>query len=136
MTNSVFDDIFVVLFNYVRLVFSNFLMLPFIKVGVTLENSHINSSLCFRHSSNCNSCLIIFNFYTILSFGWFSYCFRQQKNQPDLFSDWFLYLSVLLVRTDTSLVRMKGLEPPRRWHWFLRPARLPIPPHPHIMYDK
>ena len=31
-----------------------------------------------------------------------------------------------------TLVRMKGLEPPRRWHWFLRPARLPIPPHPHI----
>lgn len=30
------------------------------------------------------------------------------------------------------MVRMKGLEPPRRWHWFLRPARLPVPPHPHI----
>ena len=29
------------------------------------------------------------------------------------------------------LVRMRGLEPPRRWHWFLRPARLPVPPHPH-----
>lgn len=27
---------------------------------------------------------------------------------------------------------MKGLEPPRHWHWFLRPARLPVPPHPHI----
>ena len=37
-----------------------------------------------------------------------------------------------LVRTDTSLVRMRGLEPPRRWHWFLRPARLPVPPHPHF----
>ena len=45
--------------------------------------------------------------------------------------EWYLY--VLLVRTDTSLVRMKGLEPPRRWHWFLRPARLPVPPHPHIL---
>ena len=30
------------------------------------------------------------------------------------------------------LVRMKGLEPPRRGHWFLRPARLPVPPHPHV----
>ena len=27
---------------------------------------------------------------------------------------------------------MRGLEPPRRWHWFLRPARLPVPPHPHF----
>ena len=31
------------------------------------------------------------------------------------------------------MVRMKGLEPPRFWHWFLRPARLPVPPHPHIL---
>lgn len=30
------------------------------------------------------------------------------------------------------MVRMKGLEPPRRWHWFLRPARIPIPPHPRL----
>ena len=31
---------------------------------------------------------------------------------------------------------MKGLEPPRRWHWFLRPARLPVPPHPHFLMTK
>ena len=30
------------------------------------------------------------------------------------------------------MVRMKGLEPPRRWHWFLRPARIPIPPHARL----
>ena len=56
-----------------------------------------------------------------------------QKNQPDLFSDWFLYQFCSIVRTDTSLVRMRGLEPPRRWHWFLRPARLPVPPHPQVL---
>jgi hypothetical protein len=29
------------------------------------------------------------------------------------------------------LVRMRGLEPPRcRHHRLLRPARLPVPPHP------
>ena len=52
---------------YVRLVFSIFLILPLIKVGVTLENSHINSSFCFKLSSNCISCLIIFITDTILS---------------------------------------------------------------------
>ena len=31
---------------------------------------------------------------------------------------------------------MRGLEPPRRWHWFLRPARLPVPPHPHFLMTK
>src|SRR5687767_5222142 len=30
------------------------------------------------------------------------------------------------------LVRMRGLEPPRcHHHRLLRPARLPVPPHPH-----
>ena len=62
---------------YVRLVLSNFLMLPLIKIGVTFENSHINSSLCFRHSSNSSSCLIIFTLNTILSF-WMT--ILQQKN--------------------------------------------------------
>ena len=52
---------------YVRLVLSNFIILPFTTIGVTLENSHINSSRCFRHSSNSSSCLIIFIFSTILS---------------------------------------------------------------------
>lgn len=28
-------------------------------------------------------------------------------------------------------MRMTGLEPARRGHRLLRPARLPIPPHPH-----
>ena len=73
--------------TYVRLVFSNFLILPLIKVGVTLENSHINSILCFRHSSNCNSCLIIFIFlhhpfvWTILMF------LGNKKINQILFSD-------------------------------------------------
>src|ERR1044071_4186501 len=32
------------------------------------------------------------------------------------------------------LVRMRGLEPPRcHHHRLLRPARLPVPPHPLIM---
>jgi hypothetical protein len=32
------------------------------------------------------------------------------------------------------LVRMRGLEPPRcHHHRLLRPARLPVPPHPQIM---
>ena len=65
---------------YVRLVFSNFLILPFTKVGVTLENSHINSSRCFRHSSNSNSCLIIFTSNTILSF-WMA-IFAIKKYHP------------------------------------------------------
>nr|DAW10486.1 MAG TPA: hypothetical protein [Caudoviricetes sp.] len=43
-------------------------MLPLIKVGVTLENSHINSNRCFRHYSNSSFCLIIFTSDTILSF--------------------------------------------------------------------
>ena len=29
------------------------------------------------------------------------------------------------------MVRVEGLEPPRQSHWYLKPARLPIPPHPH-----
>src|SRR6188508_3663268 len=32
------------------------------------------------------------------------------------------------------MVRMRGLEPPRcHHHRLLRPARLPVPPHPQIM---
>src|SRR5258705_9666930 len=32
------------------------------------------------------------------------------------------------------MVRMRGLEPPRcRHHRLLRPARLPVPPHPHAV---
>ena len=56
----------------------------------------------------------------------------QQKNQPDFIFWLILYqFCSIKVRTETSLVRLKGLEPPRRWHWFLRPARLPVPPQPH-----
>ena len=76
---------------YVRLVFSSFLMLPLIKVGVTLENSHINSSLCFRHSSNSNYWLIIFIFAPSFRLDDFILFLDNKKNQPDLFSDWFLY---------------------------------------------
>ena len=37
-----------------------------------------------------------------------------------------------LLRVELKLVRMRGLEPPRcRHHRLLRPARLPVPPHPH-----
>ena len=66
----------------------------------------------------------------------------KQKNKPikstymcysQSFSWTLLVLSFLLVRRKLALVRMKGLEPPRRWHWFLRPARLPVPPHPHFL---
>src|SRR4030095_10828933 len=34
------------------------------------------------------------------------------------------------------LVRMRGLEPPRcHHHRLLRPARLPVPPHPRTDFD-
>ena len=35
------------------------------------------------------------------------------------------------VRTPAT-VRITGLEPARRGHWTLKPARLPIPPYPHL----
>ena len=31
------------------------------------------------------------------------------------------------------MVRATGLEPAREAHWILNPARLPIPPRPHII---
>ena len=41
--------------------------------------------------------------------------------------------STKLSHTSLSLVRMTGLEPTRHCcHWHLKPARLPIPPHPRI----
>ena len=52
-----------------------------------------------------------------------------------LFRMIFVSICSIKVRTDTSLVRMRGLEPPHRWYWFLRPARLPVPPHPHIYFN-
>ena len=99
---------------YVRLVFSYFLILPLIKVGVTLENSHINSSLCFRLSSNCSSCLIIF-IYLHHPFVWmiFILFIDNKKINQILFSDWFCIYLFNLVRTDTSLVQMAGIEPAR-----------------------
>ena len=36
------------------------------------------------------------------------------------------------VRTP-SMVRVTGVEPARQRHWILSPARLPIPPYPHIL---
>ena len=33
-----------------------------------------------------------------------------------------------------GLVRITGLEPARRGHWTLKPARLPIPPYPHVSH--
>ncbi len=30
---------------------------------------------------------------------------------------------------------MRGLEPPRQRHWFLRPARLPVSPHPQSTFN-
>ena len=32
------------------------------------------------------------------------------------------------------MVRATGLEPARGAHWILNPARLPIPPRPHVFY--
>ena len=31
-------------------------------------------------------------------------------------------------------MRITGLEPAREAHWYLKPARLPIPPYPHINF--
>ena len=70
---------------YVRLILFNFLILPLVKVEVNLENSHINSIRCFRHSSNYNSCLIIFIFTPSFRLDDFNIVFWQQKNQPDFF---------------------------------------------------
>ena len=33
-----------------------------------------------------------------------------------------------------DLVRITGLEPARLGHWTLKPARLPVPPYPHIQF--
>ena len=33
-----------------------------------------------------------------------------------------------------KVVRMKGVEPPRRRRQILSLVRLPIPPHPHLLY--
>ena len=63
-------------FNIGKISFINLSNTTIVKVGVTFENSHINSNLCFRLSSNCNSSLIIFITNTILS--WMT--FLQQKN--------------------------------------------------------
>ena len=93
---------------YERLVFSIFLILPFIKVGLTLENSHINSSVCFKLYSNCISCLIIFITDTILSWMIF---LGIQKNHP--FLNDFCIKSV--VRTDSLLEPIAGIEPATYW---------------------
>ena len=69
----------------------------------------------------CEAMKFIFIYYLSIFFNkiywfytyWKEIIFLNKKNQPDLFSDWFLYLSVLLVRTDTSLVQMAGIEPAR-----------------------
>ena len=76
-------------------------------------------------------CIILYlfsniNIYYIIIF---SYCinFKNRKTIRHWYFNVCMAFSILFY-----LVRMKGLEPPRRWHWFLRPARLPVPPHPHI----
>ena len=63
---------------------------------------------------------------------------KQKYNPENIFkktikSEGCIYENRDLSISVFSLVRMKGLEPPRRWHWFLRPARLPVPPHPHLL---
>ena len=68
------------------------------------ENSHINSSLCFRLSSNCISCLIIFIF---KHHPFLDDIFWQQKNHP--FLNDFCIKSV--VRTDSLLELLTGVEP-------------------------
>ena len=97
---------------YLRLVFSIFLILPLIKVGVTLENSHINLSLCFKLSSNCSSFLLIF-IYLHHPFLWIILILflGNKKINQILFSDWFYTYLFNLVRPDTSLVRLTGFEP-------------------------
>ena len=34
---------------------------------------------------------------------------------------------------EPAMVRETGLEPAREAHWYLKPARLPIPPYPHFL---
>ena len=47
-------------------------------------------------------------------------------NHPNIAAMRLLWASFLFKR-----LRMRGLEPPRGYpHWHLKPARLPIPPHP------
>src|SRR6185436_4099095 len=49
----------------------------------------------------------------------------KNKSGPD----WARFISI-------KLVRMRGLEPPRcHHHRLLRPARLPVPPHPRTESD-
>ena len=53
---------------------------------------------------------------------------RKRKapvNRPGLF-EWSVVHS--------DVVRITGLEPARRGHWTLKPARLPIPPYPHVSH--
>ena len=53
---------------------------------------------------------------------------REQKTSPPKRAR--LFLKALL----KTMVRMRGLEPPRcHHHRLLRPARLPVPPHPHAV---
>ena len=40
------------------------------------------------------------------------------------------FKSLLPEQPVNELVRMEGFEPTRYYHWLLRPARLPVPPHP------
>lgn len=91
---------------HVRLDLSILLMLPLINMGLVLQNWQINSNLCFKDFSKGISCVINLIINTILPLGWFL-C-KQQKNQS---FDWFLYINVRKVRTDSSMEQVMGIEP-------------------------
>ena len=74
-------------------------------VGVHRLAATISSVICFSVAATC-------------PFDSRSYLFLPKKEAP---KDFFF------------LVRIKGVEPPRRRHRLLRPARLPIPPYPHSL---
>ena len=53
--------------------------------------------------------------------------FRYDKKVPIL--RYFSFYGTFLF-----LLRITGLEPARDAHWYLKPARLPIPPYPHFLF--
>lgn len=94
---------------YEILVFSIFLMLPLINVGVTFENSHINSSLYFKLSSNCNSCLIIFIF-SHHPFAWMILIlFLGNKKINQILFFWLIFISSVHFSSNRYVIGGQGL---------------------------
>ena len=93
---------------YEILVFSIFLMLPLINVGVTFENSHINSSLYFKLSSNCNSCLIIFIF-SHHPFAWMILIlFLGNKKINQILFFWLIFISSVHFSSNRYVIGGQG----------------------------